>query len=110
VNVPLLQPAQHNWHCPMCHSEHVTHEHRPHTPLHQCARLRGAWAPFVPAGVKANLVVNERQDYLGTDIPQTDGEGRVVMSVTTQRDDGEDCHIFAPCAVLKVGGALAAAR
>lgn len=40
--------------------------------------------------------INERQDYIGTDTPTTDANGRIIQSVTTVREEGEDCHIFAP--------------
>jgi hypothetical protein len=52
----------------------------------------------VAAGIKAKLTINERGDYVGKDLVQTDGYGRPVMSITTTRDDGEDCTIFAPAA------------
>lgn len=100
---PVLIGAEHQWRCPECLREHVTHRREPHTPLHQCARLRGAWAPFVAAGVKAHLEINERGDYVGKDLVTCDSNGRPVMSVTTHRNDGEDCTIFAPCAVAKLG-------
>jgi glutamate dehydrogenase/leucine dehydrogenase len=48
--------------------------------------------------VKGRLEVVERGDYVGDDVPQTDGEGRPVAQVVTHRDNGQDCTIFAPCA------------
>lgn len=94
----LLDAAQNNWECPSCARQHVTTPIRDgvQTPLHQCPAHHGAWVPFVPAGMKANLRINEREDYIGTDVPTTDAEGRIIQSVTTEREDGEDCHIFAP--------------
>jgi hypothetical protein len=58
--------------------------------------MRGAWVPFVVAGTKAALRINRREDYQGSDNLTCDGEGVPVMSVTTQRDEGEDCTVFAP--------------
>lgn len=95
----VIFDGQHNWTCPECHRDHVTVLAEPHTPLHQCPRLRGVWAPFVPAGVKAHLVLNDREDYVGKEMVHTDGHGRPVMSVTTLRDEGQDCTVYAPCAV-----------
>lgn len=97
MTVPLLA-SEHHWQCPECHLQHVTTRRDIHTPLHQCARLRGAWAPFVPAGTKAHLVLNDREDYVGRELVTCDGHGRPVMSVTTLRNDGQDCAVFAPCA------------
>lgn len=105
MTVPILT-REHRWYCPECRLEDVTHETRPHSQMHQCPKLRGAWAPFAAAGTKAHLIVNERQDYVGADLVTTDPSGRVVMSVTTVREDGEDCAIFAPCAVAKLGDVL----
>lgn len=91
----VLIDAQENWECPSCARQHVTTNAGSQVPLHQCPVHAGAWVPFVPAGLKAHLRVNEREDYIGSDTPTTDAEGRVIQSVTTERNDGEDCHIFA---------------
>lgn len=99
----LLKNEKH-WECPECGVQNVTHEARPHTQFHACSKLKGAWAPLIEAGIKAHLVVNEREDYIGTDIPQTDEDGKVIKSITTIREDGEDCHILAPTVVFKIRG------
>lgn len=85
------------WDCPACPQQHVTNRPEVHTPIHQCSGMRGAWVPFKEAGVKAGLRINRREDYAGTDTLVTDGDGVPVMSVTTVREDGEDCMVFAPC-------------
>jgi hypothetical protein len=90
----LSNPDKH-WYCPECAREHVTKLSEPHTPLHQCPKLRGAWVPFVEEGIKARLKVNYREDYLKGNIATMDGDGNAIQSVQTQRDDGEDCAIFA---------------
>lgn len=59
-------------------------------------------APLVPEGVKAKVERMEREDYIGTDQVQFDGEGKPTMAVKTTRDDGEDCTIFAPTANVGV--------
>jgi hypothetical protein len=97
-NATILTPPVKNWRCPNCGREKQTQRAGPHTPLHQCPRLRGAWAPFVEAHVNARLELVERGDYVNGDLVQVDGEGRPVMSVVTHRDNGQDCTIFAPCA------------
>lgn len=96
MNVPLLSPPESRWECPACDAQQVTHDQA--LPMHACAGLRGLTAPFVPAGTRAKHEVRGREDYLGRDIPQIDGEGNVVMSVVTTRDEGEDCTVLAPTA------------
>lgn len=97
MNVPLLAPPAKHWVCPRCDATAVTHEARPHTEMHQCAGLRGLIAPMVPPGVRAEHRVREREDYIGDELVQLH-EGRPVMSITTVRDEGEDCTVFAPTA------------
>lgn len=101
-NFYLLNNEKH-WECPECHRQHVTRIAEPHSPMHQCAALRGAWVPFVEEGIKAHIVVNEREDYIGDNIPQTDEDGKVIKSITTIKEDGEDCHILAPTVFRKIG-------
>lgn len=103
MNVPILEVQPTFWYCPACHREDATKIAAPHSHYHQCAKLKGAWVPFVEQGVKAGIRVNRRGDYVGNDLVTVDGEGQPVMSVTTQRNDGEDCTIFAPCATAKIG-------
>lgn len=89
------------WHCPSCKQDTVTVEHRPHTPFHACPALAGLTAPFVPAGLAAVHRVQEREDYVGSELVQVDGNGRPVSFLTTVRDDGEDCTVFAPTARVR---------
>jgi hypothetical protein len=97
MSVPILKPEC-RWECLSCDATHVTHETQPHTPFHNCRRLVGLSVPFVPAGTKGRHVVRQPDDYVGDSDVQTDGEGRVVMSLQTVRDQGEDCTVYAPCA------------
>ena len=53
---------------------------------------------MVPAGMKAKVIAVEREDYVGKENVQTDGNGRPVMAVRTIRDEGEDVVVFAPTA------------
>jgi len=53
---------------------------------------------MVPAGTKAKVEANEREDYIGDEQVQLH-QGRPVMNLVVTRDDGQDCVIFAPTAV-----------
>lgn len=94
--------VSHYWVCPNCSVTDVTHESRPHTRYHTCTGLRGLTAPLVPEGTKCKVVAHEREDYIGSDLVQTDDDGRPVMSVVTTRDDGEDCTVFAPTSTVRL--------
>jgi hypothetical protein len=94
-----LAPEQ-RWVCPNCSETLVTRDARPHTPFHPCPGLRGLTAPLVSEGIACKVEAIERQDYVGTEDVQRDGEGRPVMSVVTTRDDGQDCAVLAPTASL----------
>jgi hypothetical protein len=98
VTIPLLVSEQH-WSCPNCTEESVTHEARAHTRFHACRGLRGLTAPMVPAGTHCKVEAVERGDWVGSEHPQYDGEGRPTMAVVTTRDDGQDCAVLAPVAV-----------
>lgn len=94
----LFDPPTQNWECVACGFQHVTKGAKPtETPMHQCPKHKGAWVPLIHAGVKAGVRLNEREDYIGTDTGWEDEDGRIIQSVTTVREDGEDCHILAPC-------------
>jgi hypothetical protein len=57
---------------------------------------------MLPAGVRAKISVNEREDYINGDLVQRDENGRPIMSITTEREDGIDCVAFAPTAVATI--------
>jgi hypothetical protein len=97
---PVLLQAEHRWYCPNCTDTHVTYEDRPHTPFHPCRGLMGLTAPFVAAGTRAKVEAVPREDYVGREQVQTDGEGRPVMAIITTREDGQDCAVMAPCATV----------
>lgn len=97
----MILNAERRWECPSCHQQHVTTEHRPHTPFHACKALGGLTAPFVEVRGSeldrhaARHVVVERGDYIGDD--KTAGR---VMAVNTERADGSnDCTVYAPTAI-----------
>lgn len=94
----LTVPVRH-WACPNCSFTDVTHEAQPHTRYHACVGLKGLTAPMIPAGTKVRVSAVEREDYIGTEQVQTDIEGRPVMAVVTEREDGSnDVAVFAPTA------------
>ena len=97
MKLPILTREQH-WVCPNCTLAEVTREARPHTKFHHCRGLRGLAAPMVPAGVRCKVTAHVREDYVGKEIVQTDGDGKPVMSIVTTRDDGQDCAVLAPLA------------
>lgn len=99
--VPLLQPQVTRWGCPRCNTRDTTRETQPHTRFHACPSLGGLTAPMVREGERVNVVVHEREDYVGREDVQYDGDGRPVMSVSVERGDGSnDLHVYAPTAHL----------
>ncbi len=98
MSVPLLAVPMRHWGCPNCDFTDVTHEVQPHSRFHNCAGLAGLSAPMVPAGTRAKVEAVEREDYIGGEDVQRDGNGRPVMAVVTTRDDGNDVTVYAPTA------------
>lgn len=84
------------WECPNCEATVVTQDAG--LPMHACRGLRGLNTPLVPAGTRCKVEAVEREDYVGGERVQTDGEGRPVMAVITTRDEGQDCTVYAPTA------------
>lgn len=102
----LLESEQH-WVCPNCPVTSVTHlKLRPGQSaqeMHNCAGLAGLIAPMVLEGVRCKVEAVERGDYVGDEMVRYDGNGRAVMAVRTVRDDGIDCAVLAPAAVVRRG-------
>lgn len=94
----LLEPPVTRWECPRCTFRDVTREAQPHTRLHTCSGLGGLTAPMVEEGAHVKVTVEYRQDYVGSEDVQLDGEGRPVMTVRTTRDTGDDIAVYAPTA------------
>lgn len=88
---------QTRWVCKFCPATCVTEIAQPHTQFHTC-RSNGLTMPFVQDGVSCKVEVNERQDYIGKELVQTDARGRPVMNVNVTRDDGNDLAVYAPTA------------
>lgn len=70
--------------------------------FHSCTALSGMLSPLVPEGTSCKVEAREREDYVGRERVQYNGDGRPVASVVTTRDDGEDCVAFAPCATVRM--------
>lgn len=66
--------------------------------LHKCSGHGGMLLPMVQDGTKAKITIVEREDYVGREQVQMH-EGRAVMAVSIEREDGEDRVIFAPTAM-----------
>jgi hypothetical protein len=98
MSVPLLAAPERRWECPNCDHVDVTREALPHSRFHNCAGLAGLSAPMVPAGTRCKVEAVEREDYVGAEDVQYDGDGRPVMAVVTTRDDGNDVAVYAPTA------------
>jgi len=97
MTVPVLRK---HWECPNnCGSWATTVDSK--LPHHQCKRMHGLLIPLIPAGSKAGVKLNERQDYVGGDLVDYT-EGKVIMSTTVERDDGMDCTVYAPCATVTI--------
>ena len=70
--------------------------------MHQCPKLRGLVTPMVKEGVQAQIVINEREDYVGRTNVQLDPElKRPVMNMRTEYADGHnDTIVYAPSATM----------
>jgi len=91
-----------HWTCPNCESWATTYDAK--VPMHPCkggGPTAGLMVPLVPVGVKAKVETFERPDYVNHEKVQTNAHGRPIMSTVVTRDDGQDCTVYAPCAVAK---------
>ena len=70
-------------------------------PHHRCKRMGGLMVPLIVEGTRADVRLVERGDYVRDEMVTTDADGHPWMSVVTERNDGMDCTVFAPCAVAK---------
>lgn len=92
------------WVCPdkRCGKTHDAAPDQRGNAYHACPRAGGLSVPMVREGVAAKLVITERLDWVGREDVQLSDERRPIMSVTTVRDDGTDCTVYAPVAVASV--------
>lgn len=90
------------WECPNCELTDVTFTPGPHSRFHSCRGLYGLSVAMVPAGTKCRIVAVERGDWIGKeDVQYAPGNGRPVALAVTERDDGMDCVVYAPCATAR---------
>lgn len=94
----LLEPPITRWECPRCNFRDTSREVQPHTRFHSCSGLGGLTAPMVVEGADVKVTVEYRQDYIGGEDVQLDGDNRPVMAVRTTKSDGEDLAVYAPTA------------
>lgn len=95
-------PVIRRWECHGCDRTLITRRVRTGIPFHTCRN--GLSTPFVPEGQKCKVVTNGREDYVGKETVQINDDGKPVMNVVVERDDGVDCAVYAPCATAKVAG------
>lgn len=95
----VLLDGEQRWACPNCsHRDRTTGQGNR---FHRCPGLRGLLAPMVLDGTEARVRAVEREDFVGGEDVQTDGDGRPVMAVKVTRADGEDVVVFAPTAHVR---------
>lgn len=92
--------SERRWSCPRCPVTAVTHDDA--LPMHRCRGMRGLHAPLTPDGVRCKVEAVVREDYVGGELVQTDGDGRPISAVVTTREGGQDCAVLAPCATVGV--------
>lgn len=104
----LLDPTR-RWECPSCGRQHVTDKPLSSFPMHPCPSQKGLTVPFVEVAgrelrkLSARHRILEREDYVGSDLPQYDDEHRPVMAVVTDHADGShDCAVLAPVARMGI--------
>jgi predicted RNA-binding Zn-ribbon protein involved in translation (DUF1610 family) len=101
--IPLIEPPVTEWYCPNCGLTDQTRQAGPHSRFHTCPKLRGLTAPMVQKGVAARVTAHDREDYVNGELVQVDGNGRPIMSINVQRDEGNDVVVFAPTARAVAG-------
>lgn len=100
----ILKPKPRLWECPNCDVTAVKVAPLNHQEFHNCAGLAGLSVPMVEHGVKAKVSTNEREDYVGKEKVTTDDNNRPIMNVIIERDNGNDCFVYAPVAEVSEGG------
>lgn len=54
-------------------------------------------------GTRCKIEAREREDYINGELVQYDKAGRPIQNVTTTRDQGQDCAVYAPTAKVGAG-------
>jgi hypothetical protein len=90
----LLRVAYQDWDCPNCGATDRTLAMPPNSSqYHNCPRLHMLSAPLVRRGVKAKVVAEEREDFLGRETQATGDDGKAYMAIRVTRDEGEDLTV-----------------
>ena len=102
MSIPII-PTVIDWYCPECGQTDQTNQPGMHVRYHTCPRLRYLSTPMLRKGVAGRVHVREREDYVGNEQVQTDGDGRPVMSIVTEYENGRtDAIVFAPVATARM--------
>ena len=92
-----------NWRCPSCGLEHRSQGTK--DAMHHCPKLNGLLVPLVLEGRPGAHKVLLREDYQKTDLCSArDSNNRIVMSVSTEFDDGNALTVYMPCATVATEG------
>jgi hypothetical protein len=97
--VALMNPEQH-WVCPNCTFTDVTFQAGPVSRFHSCKGMALMSMPMVLEGTHAKVELQEREDWVGDDMVQTDAEGKPWMAAVVTRDDGQDRAVYAATATM----------
>lgn len=99
MTVPIIQAERH-WLCALCSETRVTYEANTVGLLHDCKGRKLLTVPMIQEGVKAHIVVQPLEDYIGDKVIRRDAEGRPVTHVSTIRDDGQDATVYPAPAIV----------
>ncbi len=103
MDIPLLKIPYEDWYCPNCGLTDRVQKLPPNASrFHTCPKLHMLTAPLVRADVRAAVVAEERQEYLGREIQATGDDGIPYMAVRTIRDDGDDVAVNAGLAQARL--------
>jgi hypothetical protein len=53
-------------------------------------------------GERVHVTTREREDYIGDEVVTRDGEGRPIMAVNVERENGNDIAVYAPQAKVDI--------
>lgn len=74
------------------------------TPMHPCPAAGGLAVALVREGLRSEVRMTEREDYVGGEDVQRDAEGRVWAGSRVVTDEGEHVAAYAPTAHANLRG------
>ena len=99
----IFQVPIQGWECPNCDTKDQFNVKPGQSRMHDCPGLGGFMAPLVPEGTRASVTKVEREDYVGSESVTYDSDGRPIMAVNVEREDGSnDRVVFAPCVNVRM--------